>query len=74
MPRDDSRTPPCPPPAAAAAAPAGDAAPEAPEVALDGVRYALLRQNGTGWRLGSLSPLWREEAAGLGAAPDAGAL
>lgn len=70
MPRDDSRTPPCPPPAA----PAGDAAPEALEAALDGVRYALLRQNGTGWRLGSLSPLWREEAAGLGAAPDAAAL
>lgn len=74
MPRDERRTPPCPPPAAATAAPAGDAAPEALETALDGVRYALLRQNGTGWRLGSLSPLWREEAAGLGAAPDAAAL
>lgn len=74
MPRDHSRTPPCPPPAAATAAPAGDAAPEALEAALDGVRYALLRQNGTGWRLGSLSPLWREEAAGLGVAPDADAL
>lgn len=74
MPRDERRTPPCPPPAGAAAAPAGDAAPEALEAALDGVRYALLRQNGTGWRLGSLSPLWREEAAGLGLAPDADAL
>lgn len=73
MPRDERRTPPCPP-TAATAAPAGDAAPEALEAALDGVRYALLRQNGTGWRLGSLSPLWREEAAGLGAAPDAAAL
>ena len=74
MPRDERRTPPCPPPAAATAAPAGDAAPEALEAALDGVRYALLRQDGAGWRLGSLSPLWREEAAALGVAPDAHAL
>ena len=51
-----------------------EAAPEAQETALDGVRYARLSQAGAFWRLGSLTPLWREEAAALGPEPDAGAL
>lgn len=70
MPRDET-----PMPHDAAPETAQDAAPEAAqEVALDGVRYARLAQSGSFWRLGSLSPLWREEAAGLGPAPDAEAL
>lgn len=40
-----------------------------PEIYLDGVAYALIRHNGADWRLGSLSPLWREEIAALGADP-----
>ena len=53
---------------------ADEASPEAIEAALDGVRYARLCQDGAFWRLGSLSPLWREEAAGLAPKPDAQAL
>lgn len=49
-------------------------APEARETALDGVRYARLAEAGASWRLASLSPLWREEVAGLGPAPDEAAL
>lgn len=41
------------------------------ETALDGVRYALVSHHDAVWRVGSLTPLWREEAAGLGADPDA---
>ncbi|MDE5880032.1 MAG: acyltransferase domain-containing protein, partial [Desulfovibrio sp.] len=70
MPRDEHPMP----PAAASAAPAGEGAPEAVESALDGVRYARLRQAGDFWRLASLTPLWREEAAGLPPEPDAAAL
>lgn len=67
MPRDENSTAPDP-------APAGTAPTEAAEAALDGVRYARLFQKGACWRLGSLSPLWREEAAGLAPEPDAAAL
>ncbi|WP_165078421.1 MULTISPECIES: acyltransferase domain-containing protein [unclassified Desulfovibrio] len=68
MPRDEQPSPPdaSRDPAAVPGA--------AQDVALDGVRYARLSQNGAFWRLGSLSPLWREEVAALPPGPDAEAL
>lgn len=74
MPRDDRSTSPSPHSAALALVPTRGAAPEALEVPLDGVRYVYLCQNGANWRLGSLSPLWREEVSGLGRAPTPEAL
>lgn len=44
------------------------------EIALDGLRYALLRHKGHNWRLASLSPLWREQIALLDSDPDPAAL
>lgn len=40
------------------------------EIALDGTRYALLDHGSRLWRLGSSSPLWREEIPLLGQNPD----
>lgn len=45
-----------------------------PETALDGVRYAKLQDGGKLWRLGSLSPHWREELPVLGRNPGEEAL
>lgn len=44
------------------------------EIALDGVRYALLNHGSRLWRLGSSTPLWREEIPLLGQSPDDAAL
>lgn len=41
---------------------------------LDGVRYALLSHGDRQWRLGSLSPVWREDVAALGGNPAPAAL
>ncbi|MDY3809328.1 acyltransferase domain-containing protein [Desulfovibrio sp. PG-178-WT-4] len=49
-----------------------EAAPD--ELALDGVRYVDLRQNGLKWRLAGVNPLWRQDLVGLGASPDAAAV
>ena len=80
MPGDSMPAPhnPAAPEAATDVVDAADAAPntepEARETALDGVRYARLAEAGASWRLASLSPLWREEVAGLGPTPDEAAL
>ncbi|MBD5538693.1 MAG: acyltransferase domain-containing protein, partial [Desulfovibrio sp.] len=73
MPGDTMPAPTSPAPEAAPET-APEARPEAPDAALDGVRYARLSQSGAAWRLASLSPLWREEVAGLPPEPDAAAL
>ncbi|MDE7241718.1 acyltransferase domain-containing protein, partial [Desulfovibrio sp.] len=73
MPASHSRAPADAAPEVSPEAPA-NTEPEALETALDGVRYARLAEGGACWRLGSVSPLWREEAAGLGPAPDEAAL
>lgn len=44
------------------------------ETVLDGVRYASLETPGKRWRLGSLTPHWREELPLLGADPEPEAL
>lgn len=44
------------------------------EIILDGVRYAELPQDGTVWRIGATSPLWRQELLALPRNPDAAAL
>ncbi|MBQ9406599.1 MAG: acyltransferase domain-containing protein [Desulfovibrio sp.] len=44
------------------------------ECALDGVRYALLPHAGRSWRVGSLTPAWRQELLGLPREPDGAAL
>lgn len=40
------------------------------EIALDGVRYANLHQAGQQWRIGAVSPVWRQELLALPANPD----
>ena len=40
------------------------------EIALDGVRYANLHQAGQQWRIGAVSPAWRQELLALPANPD----
>lgn len=45
-----------------------------PETALDGVRYAQLQASNKVWRLGSLSPHWKEELPVIDAKPDQEAL
>ena len=40
------------------------------EIALDGVRYANLHQAGQQWRVGAVSPAWRQELLALPANPD----
>ena len=39
------------------------------EIALDGVRYANLHQAGQQWRIGAVSPAWRQELLALPANP-----
>ena len=40
------------------------------EIALDGVRYANLHQAGQQWRIGAVSPAWRQELLALPVNPD----
>lgn len=40
------------------------------EIALDGVRYANLHQAGQQWRIGAVSPAWRQELLSLPVNPD----